>query len=68
MLSKVCDIELANHSTIVYFHSQYAVMRDWASFGQTTIGGGHFEGFRELVGSDFMEFDEVLRDKGSCCS
>jgi hypothetical protein len=43
-------------------------MRNRAAFGQTSIGGGHFEGFRELVGSDFMEFNEVLGDKGSCHS
>jgi hypothetical protein len=68
VLSKACDVKLANHGAIVYFYGSYAIMHNQTTFGKASIGGGYFEGFREPVGPDLMDPDEIFGHKGSCCS
>jgi hypothetical protein len=64
----MCDIKLANHGTVVYLYGQYAIMHNWATFGETPISSGDFEGFGKAMGMDFMKLNEVFGDKGSHCS
>jgi len=43
-------------------------MHNQTAFGQTSIGGSNFEGFREVMSLDLMKVNEVLGNKSSCHS